>query len=298
MSVNPQRGEPVVSILVTVHNREGYLAPCLDSILASTFQNFEAVVVDDQSDDDSAGIAGAYAARDPRIRFTRNETNLGDYPNRRRAADLARGRYLKYVDSDDLIYPHSLEVMVGAMEANHEAAVGLSHSAPEDEQPYPWSLTPEQAWHKHFLGRGCLSCGPSGAIIRRDRFLEVGGFRNWGVLNDTDLWYRLSARWPVVLLPPALVWWRRHEGQEFTRDDAAAVYLDRGFELCMEALTSPECPLPAEARAAALRRARQHYARRLWSGAARRKRPCACWNAARRAGLTWKEWLSGLLRYQ
>ena len=61
-------------------------------------------------------IAKHYAARDPRIKVEVNEKNLGDYPNRNRAASLSQGKYLKYVDADDLIYPTGLEVLVNGME--------------------------------------------------------------------------------------------------------------------------------------------------------------------------------------
>ncbi len=287
----------MVSVLVTVFNRARYLAACLDSILASSHGDFEIVVVDDTSSDGSVEIAEDYARRDSRIRFFRNEKNLGDYPNRMRAAELATGKYLKYVDSDDLIYPHSLGVMVQAMEKYPDACLGLSHSQPEDEEPYPWKLGSEAAWDKHFLGRGCLSCGPSGAIIHRERFFEAGGFRNWGVLNDSDMWYRMSAKWPVVLLPPGLVWWRRHEGQEFTRNGAAAVYLERGFKLGMETLKSPDCPLNPARREQALLKLRQHHARRLWALGGRGHGAGAWW-LYRRSGLSVGEFLSGLRPYR
>jgi glycosyltransferase involved in cell wall biosynthesis len=274
-------------VLVTVYNREPYLAACLESILASSFQDFEVVVVDDQSKDGSAQIAEAYSSKDPRIRFYRNEKNLGDYANRMRAAELAKGRYLKYVDSDDLIYRRSLAIMVEAMEAHPESAAGLCHSSPEDDQPYPWQLSPEQSWRKQFLGRGCMGAGPSSAILRRDAFFEIDGFRNWGVLNDRDLWFRLSARYPIVLLTPGLIWWRRHEGQEFTRDDAALFYLERGFELLMETLQRRDNPLNETDRQTAMLRAQRHHARALWSLALKGRRPAAALGAARKSGLQW-----------
>ena len=287
----------LVSVLITVFNRENYLAAAIESVLAQTFEGFELIIVDDRSTDRSLEVARSYE-RDARVRLVVNERNLGDYPNRMRAASLARGRYLKYVDSDDLIYRHSLAIMVEAMEAHPNAALGLSHSAPEDEQPYPWELTPGEAWRKEFLDRGCLSCGPSGAVIRREAFVAVGGFRDWGVLNDTDLWYRLAARWPVVLLPPGLVWWRRHEQQEFSKDNAALVYLERGFALSLEMLSSPECPLPEPERQHALTRARQHHARRLLSLATRGCHPLLAWKLVRNSGLGWSGLLRGLQRYQ
>jgi glycosyltransferase involved in cell wall biosynthesis len=289
---------PLVTVLMTVFNRERYIAAAVDSVLAQTTQDFEVIIVDDASTDGSVEIAQNYAARETRIRFFRNERNLGDYPNRMRAAQEARGRYLKYVDSDDLIYQHSLAIMVEAMEAHPDAALGLSHSMPEDECPYPWKLTPSQAWRKQFLGRGCLSSGPTGAIVRRNAFFEVGGFRDWGVLNDADLWHRLSARWPVLLLPPGLVWWRRHEQQEFTNNNAAIAYLERGFALTMETLSSPECPLTDSERQAALNRARQHHARRLLSLGTRGGQQAQAWSLFRKSGLGIGGLLRGVRRYQ
>ena len=289
---------PSVSVLVTVYNREPYLAACLESILASTWEDFEVVVVDDGSSDSSVVIATDFESRDSRLKFHRNDRNLGDYPNRLRAAELARGTYIKYVDSDDLIYRHSLAIMVEAMQANPLAGLGLSHSPPEDDQPYPWMLEPAAAWRKEFLGSGCLSCGPSGAIMRRDAFFQVKGFRDWGVLSDIDLWYRMSARFPVVLLPPGLVWWRRHDGQEFAKDEAAMVYLEKGHALVMEALDSPACPLAESERQTATARARQHHARRLMSLAVRRRSPLRAFDLFRRSGLSGSEILQGFKPYR
>jgi cellulose synthase/poly-beta-1,6-N-acetylglucosamine synthase-like glycosyltransferase len=67
---------PAVSVLVTVYNREAYLAAYLESILASSWEDFEVVVVDDGFADGSAAIAAEYASRDPRVRFYQNDRNL------------------------------------------------------------------------------------------------------------------------------------------------------------------------------------------------------------------------------
>jgi glycosyltransferase involved in cell wall biosynthesis len=289
---------PSVSIIVTVFNREKYLAECLASVLESTYAEFEVVVVDDGSTDNSIDIAKAYREKDSRIKFFQNERNVGDYATRMIGARLSAGRYLKYVDSDDIIYPHSLAVMVQAMEASPRAALGLSHSRPEDIQPYPWRLEPVEAWRKEFLGDGCMGSGPTAAIIRRDEFFEVGGFGDWGVLSDTELWYRLTARWPLTLLSPGLVWWRRHEGQEFTRDSAALVYLEKGFSLAAEALQWKECPLSESERGLALRRVRQRHARKLLSLGLRRRQPRAALALLWRSGLSAGELIGGFAPYK
>lgn len=290
---------PSVSCLVTVFNRETTLKQTVLSVLDSCFEDFEIVIVDDCSSDQSLAIAEELAASDARIRVVRNDLNLGDYGNRMKAASLARGRYLKYVDSDDLIYPHSLQLMVDAMERDPAIALALSHSLPEDEQPYPWVLTPEESFRKHFLGRGCFGCGPTGAIIRRSAFEEIGGFRKkWLLLSDLDLWLRIGARWPVALMPPGLVWWRHHPGQEFRSNDARMFYLEQGFMLSQDAINSESCPLSEIDRQTAGSRIRQHYARRLLSLAARERNLKTAWKLYCKSGLTVFDLLSGLKSYQ
>ena len=116
---------PLVSVLMTSFNRERYIADAIESVLAQTFTDFELVVVDDASSDRSVEIARAYERRDPRVRVVVNARNLGDYPNRNHAATLARGRLLKYHDSDDVMYAHCLDVMVSMLLSEPDAAFGL-----------------------------------------------------------------------------------------------------------------------------------------------------------------------------
>ena len=288
---------PTVSVLVTLFNRERYLAECLQSILDCTFEDFEVIIVDDCSSDGSYQIAKRFSEQDKRFRVYTNQVNLGDYGNRKKAASLSLGKFIKYVDSDDVIYPHSLGVMVDAMQRKPRIALALAHSLPEDDQPYPWILSPTEAYQKQFLGRGCLSCGPTGAMIRRSAFEEIGGFEpKWGVLSDIDLWYRLAAKWPTALLPPGLVWWRRHEGQEYSTGDAAMRYLKNGFELTMTALSDCDCPLGQDDRATAIERAKRLHARRLLSLAIKSRDPRSAWQLYVDSKLTVRELMKGWRR--
>jgi len=297
--VRQTKTSPIVSVLVTVYNRESYLTETLESILNSSWADFELIVVDDASSDNSLSVAESFAKSDDRLRVVANEKNLGDYANRVKAASIARGKYIKYVDSDDLIYPHSLALMVNSLERYPDAALALSHSKPEDESPYPWRLTPNEVYKKHYLDLGCLGCGPSGAIIRLDAFKAIGGFdEKWKVLSDTELWLRLASRWPAILLPPGLVWWRRHEEQEFTKNDAETVYLESGYQLDTNVLTNPECPLTHSERSFALEKIRQHFARRLLSLAIRKNRFSSALAIYKRSNLAIVDLVKGLRSYR
>jgi glycosyltransferase involved in cell wall biosynthesis len=76
-------------------------------VLASSFKDFELIIVDDCSKDHTVEIERRYRS-DPRVQIHVNEKNLGDYPNRNRAANYANGKYPGYLDSDDIIYPYGL----------------------------------------------------------------------------------------------------------------------------------------------------------------------------------------------
>ena len=211
---------PKISILTTVYNREKYLVACIDSVLASSYQDWELIIVDDVSTDTSLAIAKSYEKKDPRIKVYVNEKNLGDYPNRNKAASYAKGKYIKYLDADDIIYPHGLEVMVHTMEQFPEAALGISQKVAEDVKPYPFIMLPKEAFRREFLMRGVLGLGPTGTIIRRDVFEKLGGFTGTRYIGDTELWYKIALAYPVVKMEDELIFWRQHDQQQISNGTA------------------------------------------------------------------------------
>jgi glycosyltransferase involved in cell wall biosynthesis len=159
----------MVSVLMTAYNREKYIAEAIESVLASSFKDFELIIVDDCSKDHTVEIARRYTS-DPRVQVHVNEKNLGDYPNRNRAASFARGKYLKYLDSDDVIYPHGLEVMVSSMERFPEAVLGLIRS-PRNDAPDPAQLSPKEAYVERFAN-----------------WVDLAGSVSWGIRKCGSAW--------------------------------------------------------------------------------------------------------------
>jgi GT2 family glycosyltransferase len=259
---------PVVSVLMTAYNREQYIGEAIESVLAQTFRDFELIVVDDGSSDGTIEVARQYTT-DPRVRVEINEKNLGDYPNRNRAAGLARGRYFKYLDSDDLMYPHCLEIMTRQMERFTEAGVGFEgredHNWP---RPFPFVLCPEEAYRAHFFGRGVLSAGPTSAIIRADVFRAFGGFSPQRYTGDTEFWYRVVRMKPLLICYGGLTWWRQHAGQEIRSEISLTSVIASRYQLDVNAVTAEGCPLATEERRLALRRMERIYLRRIASAAA------------------------------
>jgi glycosyltransferase involved in cell wall biosynthesis len=253
--------KPMVSVLMTTYNREKYLAQAVESVLASTYRDFELIIVDDQSKDRSLAIAKELAAKDARIRVILNEKNLGDYPNRNKAASLARGKYLKYVDADDLIYPTGLQVLVESMERFPEAGYGLG-SLPQDKfRIFPFVLSPEEAYKRHYFKEQLFHKAPLSAIMRKDIFDAVGGFTGRRYLGDFEMWHVLSARYPVLLMAQGIVWYREHEEQEMQNNRTDFTIPFKYLKCSEEMINKPECPLSPEDRAKALQKIHWNMAR-------------------------------------
>ena len=107
---------PTVSILIPAYNASKYLSTALDSVLKQTMSDWEAIVVDDGSTDETVSILKDYAARDSRVRVIFNETNRGIMYSRWRGLQEATGNYIMFLDSDDLLVPNACEVLCEEME--------------------------------------------------------------------------------------------------------------------------------------------------------------------------------------
>ncbi|MFI6762775.1 glycosyltransferase [Micromonospora sp. NPDC050417] len=105
----------LLTVVVPIYNVSGYLVDCLDSIAGQTYPDLDVVLVDDGSTDDSGELAERYVAANSRFRLIRQE-NRGLGAARNTGIDAAAGEYLTFVDSDDLLPPYALELLVGALE--------------------------------------------------------------------------------------------------------------------------------------------------------------------------------------
>lgn len=107
-----------ISIIVPVYNVEKYIGRCIESILCQTFTDFELILVDDGSPDNSVGICGKYMEKDARI-FLIHKENGGLSSARNAGIDSAKGEYLLFVDGDDVIHPETLEILYSNLKENN-----------------------------------------------------------------------------------------------------------------------------------------------------------------------------------
>ncbi len=279
---------PVVSVLMTAYNRERYIGPAIESVLGQTFRDFELIVVDDASSDGTVAVARRFQD-DPRVRVVVNPANLGDYPNRNRAAALAGGEFLKYHDSDDVMYPHCLATMLEPLRAEPRAGLALSASWCWPGGPCPMLLTPRMAYQREFLGGGLFMGGPAAGLFRAEAFRRVGGFPQSGVGSDYLFWLAACAVLWTLLVPGDLFWYRTHQQQELRSPMAAREYaLVAGA--AWRALERPDCPLEAAEREVARRNVAYNTVK-LCLREIRRGRPGIGALRLARAGLGWRDWL-------
>lgn len=257
---------PMVSVLMTAYNREKYIAYAMESVLASTYRDFELIITDDRSSDRTLEIAEGIAKRDSRVRVFLNERNLGDYPNRNQAATHARGKYLKYVDADDYIYPRGLETLVEMMERFPDAGFGLCSLEQADARPFPFQLSPVEAYTWHYLGPGLFHKAPLSSIIRSDVFRQAGGFATIRMAGDFEMWHRLALHHPVVLMPQGIVWYRKHGEQEM---NSYRQYLGTYDTVRLDYLQNDACPLDKATARSILQRQKALLRREVLAGFAR-----------------------------
>jgi len=245
--------DPVlVSVLMTAYNREKYIAESIESVIASTYKNFELIISDDCSNDNTVSIARSYEAKDSRIKVYVNDKNLGDYKNRNKAASYAIGKYIKYLDSDDIFYPWGLQAMVYCMEENPSAALGLAtHSF--IHKKFPFMLCPEEAYKLYFFKNLVLTTGPTDAIIRRDIFESLKGFSGKKYIGDTEFWLKITQKNTLLCMPANLVFWRIHDDQQIVLERKTNEIEAERHALHIHFLQSEDCPLSKEVAAIAIR---------------------------------------------
>lgn len=107
-----------ISIALATYNGGKYIREQLDSIFSQSFQDFELVICDDQSNDDTVDIIREYAAKDSRITFQKNEKNLGFKKNFEQTVSLCKGKYIAFCDQDDIWTPDHLEILISNIGTN------------------------------------------------------------------------------------------------------------------------------------------------------------------------------------
>ena len=187
----PEDRLPLVSVCIPVYNGVPYIAEAIESVLKQTCQDFEIVVCDNCSTDDTLKVVEGYA--DPRIRVYRNERNLGASTNYNRVVSLARGKYFKLLCADDIIYPDCLKVQADVLEDPQNSSVVLVFCSrdivrSDGKRMMTWGYrrtrrhSGGELMRKYVRYSSNLMGEPSCLLFRRDALPVAGQFQS-------ELWY-------------------------------------------------------------------------------------------------------------
>lgn len=221
---------PIVSVCVPTYNGGTYLAQTLQSIAAQTFQDYEVVIVDDNSTDDSVAVAKHYAASDSRVMVVEPSQRAGSSArNANRCLTYARGEWIKFIFQDDVMTPDCLSALLDATRDGRRFALswhdyrfepGVDDAARKFYETLASLRTvlpgayaaPETFceavlghWHLNFLGP------TSSCFIHRECFARYGAFSPEIVtFPDLETWIRMGSNEGLAIAPARLVTFRVH----------------------------------------------------------------------------------------
>ena len=147
-----------VSIITPVYNSENYLRECIDSVLSQTYKDFEHILVDDCSNDNSATIITDYALKDNRIKYIKLKKNSGAGVARNKAIERATGRYIAFLDSDDFWESCKLEKQLNFMRSNNYQFVYSQYYVIKENVPHYIVQSPSRVDFSKMLKNDYIGC--------------------------------------------------------------------------------------------------------------------------------------------
>jgi glycosyltransferase involved in cell wall biosynthesis len=211
----------LVSVCIPTYNQAQFIGETIGSVLVQTYPHFELIIVDNASTDNTAEVVASFS--DPRIQYARNATNIGMAPNWNRCLDLARGRYVAILSSDDLYQPTFLEKSMGLIAAHpdvHFTHTGsyfidaggklLGVSAPPGPQLQDGNSIFREFWSERQLKNPVYFLS---IVYHRQRLMEIGGFSaELKAVADLWSWLLLAIDGVVGYIPEPLTSYRMHSG--------------------------------------------------------------------------------------
>ena len=213
--------DPRVSFVVPCYRLAHLLGECINSILAQTYENFEILVMDDCSPDNTGDVAQSFG--DPRIRYIRNDPNLGHLRNYNKGIDLARGEFVWLISADDrLATPKALERYIAAFAAHPTAGYAFcpAFGRVGDKQTGVISYTDHGAKDQFFDGRKFLldrllkdnSIAAASGLVKKECYQKVSFFPlDMPYGGDWYLWCMFALHYDVAYLAPPMVEYRQHD---------------------------------------------------------------------------------------
>lgn len=217
MNTVSSKSSPTLSIVMPTHNRAGYISIAIESVLQQTYQDWELLIVDDGSTDDTKSVVEPFLKRDARIRYIHQDQNKGIAFTRNNGVAQARGRYIAMLDSDDAwASPDKLARQIAVLNADPELGIigtwleiidekgvhtGQQLSYAQDDA----GIRSKEIYKNAFA--------QSSVIFRKEAFEKAGGYDGrFVVTDDHDLWLKIGRSYRFATLPSYDLLYRKHSG--------------------------------------------------------------------------------------
>jgi glycosyltransferase involved in cell wall biosynthesis len=203
-----------ISITIITHNREKYIAEAIESVLDQSFKDWELIIIDDASTDNTAEVVAKYLVQDHRIKFHSENVNLGITKARNLALQLTQGKYVAVLDSDDVwIDSDKLQKQYHFLENNSDyilvgGAVIVINEHGQEIRRYKNPSKDEDIRARILLRNPFLH---SSILFRREVAVECGLYKNYSVGEDYDLFLKMGQVGKFANLEDYLVKYRKHD---------------------------------------------------------------------------------------
>lgn len=206
--------KPIVSVVMPVYNCQEYLPEAIESILEQTYQEFEFIIIDDGSTDNTSLILSTFEKKDSRIKVIRQK-NQGIVSALNNGIANSQGEYIARMDADDISYPQRIELQVKFMTQNQEVGVvgcfwQIIDAMGKINSRNDYSATT----HLEIIWALCSSnpIAHPGVMFRKSAFEKVNGYRElYRHAEDYDLWVRLANEVKYFVIPQPLIFLRKHK---------------------------------------------------------------------------------------
>ena len=236
MNTNTEGKMPMITVVLPSYNSMRYIAETMETVLNQTYQDFEVLVVNDGSTDGTPNWVDQLSQREPKVRMV-SQANQGLAGARCTGVINARGKYIAFIDDDDLWEPTKLEKQVNSLESNPQAGLCYTWTALADSNGKATgrviaSNAEGNVWQQ-MTEMNIVCCG-STPMIRRSCFDEVGLFDHQiSPSDDWDMWWRIAAKYEFTVIKEPLIRYRQHPNNSSKKCDhmlaTSRILIERNF---------------------------------------------------------------------
>jgi len=224
---------PKISVLIPTYNYARFLPEAIESVLAQDFRDFELLVVDDCSTDDTVSVVQPYVSRDPRVQLVVNSRNLGMVNNWNQCLERAQGEHIKFLFGDDkLFHRQALSKMLGLLYKYPSAVLASSARTILDEQSNAIDVYRDLKEGYHDGRKIIMDClnqngknlvGEPSAVLFRKMDGQRGFDAKYSQITDVEMWFHLLEKGGLAYTREALCAFRCHPSQQTERNTASGL---------------------------------------------------------------------------